>query len=145
MAGMPPQDPSWQGGQPGGQGRPYPEQSGGYQAYPPSQPGGPDYDVSAKGFVASLFDFGFNSFVTPKVIKFIYVLYMIVIGLGALSFLIFSFKVSAIFGIIALVILCPLYFIVSLAFLRIVLEFYIVVFRMAEDIRSIRNRGGGFG
>ncbi|MFC9534342.1 zinc-ribbon domain-containing protein [Streptomyces sp. NPDC056975] len=34
-----------------------------------------------KGFFADLFDFGFTGFVTPKVVKFVYVVSMIVIAL----------------------------------------------------------------
>src|SRR5438270_11238204 len=33
--------------------------------------------TTAKGFLGSLFDFGFTSFVTPKIIKVLYVLIMI--------------------------------------------------------------------
>ena len=97
--------------------------------------------ASAKGFVGSLFDFGFNSFVTPKVVKVVYVLIMAGLALAELGYLIFAFKTSMVFGIISLVILCPLTFFVYLALWRILLELFIVVFRIADDIRSIRERG----
>jgi ribosomal protein L37E len=97
--------------------------------------------ADAKGFVASLFDFGFNSFVTPKVVKVIYVLIMIFIGLGAIGFALSALRVNAAFGIISLFILCPLFFFVNLALWRIVLELCMVVFRIADDIRQIRMRG----
>ena len=38
-----------------------------------------------KGFLASLFDPSFSSLITTKVIKVIYILSMILIGLGALA------------------------------------------------------------
>jgi Domain of unknown function (DUF4282) len=97
--------------------------------------------AAAKGFLASLFDFGFNSFVTPKVVKVIYVLMMILLGLGALLFAITAFRVSPVFGVISLFILCPLFFLVELALWRIVLELFIVIFRIADDLRIIRVRG----
>lgn len=97
--------------------------------------------VDARGVVASLFDFGFDSFVTPKVVKVIYVLIMILIGLGALGFALTAFRVNAAFGIISLLILCPLFFFVNLALWRMVLELFIVIFRIADDIRHIRVRG----
>jgi hypothetical protein len=97
--------------------------------------------ADAKGLMASLFDFGFNSFVTPKVVKVIYVLIMIMIGLGALGFAISALRINAAFGIISLFILCPLFFFVNLALWRIVLELFMVIFRIAEDIRHIRVRG----
>jgi uncharacterized protein DUF4282 len=97
--------------------------------------------ATAKNFIAALFDFGFNSFVTPKVVKVIYVLMMILIGLGALLFAITAFRVSPAFGAISLFILCPLFFLVELALWRIVLELFIVIFRIADDLRIIRVRG----
>jgi hypothetical protein len=97
--------------------------------------------ASAKGFVGSLFDFGFTSFVTPKVVKVVYALIMAGLALAEVGYLIFAFKANAVFGIISLVILCPLSFFVYLALWRILLELFIVVFRIADDIRSIRERG----
>jgi Domain of unknown function (DUF4282) len=101
----------------------------------------PASHASAKGFVGSLFDFGFTSFVTPKVVKVVYVLIMAALALVEIGYLIFAFKTSPAFGIISLVILCPLSFFVYLALWRILLELFIVVFRIADDIRSIRERG----
>ena len=97
--------------------------------------------ADAKGFIASLFDFGFDSFVTPKLIKVIYVLIMILIALSALGFALTAFRVNSGFGIISLIILCPLFFFVNLALWRIVLELFMVVFRIAADIRHIREHG----
>jgi len=99
--------------------------------------------AGTKGFLSSLFDFGFTSFVTPTVIKVLYVLILIGTVLSALAFTITAFKASAIFGIGVLVIGDPLFIIIVLAFYRIILEFFIVIFRVSEDIRAIRERGGG--
>jgi hypothetical protein len=109
----------------------------GMPAYPPQHQEG----ASTKGFVSSLFDFGFTSFVTPKVVKVVYALVMIILGLSTLGFLIFAFRVNAAFGIIALVILCPLYFFVYLGLWRIALELIIIIFRISDDLRAIRDRG----
>ena len=98
--------------------------------------------ASTKGFVSSLFDFGFTSFVTPTVIKVLYVLILIGTVLSALAFTITAFKASPIAGIGVLVIGDPLFIIIVLAFYRIILEFFIVIFRVSEDIRAIRERGG---
>jgi Domain of unknown function (DUF4282) len=101
--------------------------------------------AGSKGFLSSLFDFGFTSFVTPTVIKVLYVLIMIGTVLSALAFTIAAFKANAIFGIGVLVIGDPLFIIIVMAFYRIILEFFVVIFRVAEDIRAIRERGGGLG
>jgi hypothetical protein len=94
-----------------------------------------------KGFMASLFDFGFNSFVTPKVVKVVYVLIMILLALGELTFAVVAFRISPASGIIALLILCPVSFFVYLALWRILLEIFMVIFRIAEDLQAIRTRG----
>jgi hypothetical protein len=101
--------------------------------------------TGSKGFLSSLFDFGFTSFVTPTVIKVLYVLIMIGTALSALAFTIAAFKASPIFGIGVLIIGDPLFIIIVMAFYRIILEFFVVIFRVAEDIRAIRERGGGLG
>ena len=101
--------------------------------------------AGSKGFLSSLFDFGFTSFVTPTVIKVLYVLIMIGTVLSALAFTIAAFKASPIFGIGVLIIGDPLFIIIVMAFYRIILEFFVVIFRVAEDIRAIRERGGGLG
>lgn len=97
--------------------------------------------ATARGFVGSLFDFGFNSFVTPKVVKVVYVLIMAGLALAEVGYLLFAFKESTIFGIISLLVLCPLSFFVYLALWRILLELFIVIFRISDDLRSIRERG----
>lgn len=101
----------------------------------------PHDSSSQPGFIASLFDFRFNSFVTPTVVRVVYVIAMIMIGLSALGFTLFAFKVSALFGIISLCILCPLYFLLYVALWRIALELIMVIFRIGDDLRSIRDRG----
>jgi hypothetical protein len=118
-----------------GQGAGYPGQ--GTTAHPsPGQEG-----VSAKGFVGSLFDFGFTSFVTPKVVKVLYVLIMVVLGLSGLGFAASAFAVNTGAGIFVLIIVAPLFFFVFLALYRIALELFVVIFRIAEDLRAIRDRG----
>jgi Domain of unknown function (DUF4282) len=128
-----------------GQGQPYGQQQGqgaGYpgQGYPAPTPGGGA--AAGKGFVSSLFDVSFTNFVTPTIIKVVYVLVMILAGLGALGIAFTGFSVNAIFGIITLVIIAPLAFFVELALWRISLEIFMVIFRIGEDIRAIRNGGG---
>jgi len=102
----------------------------------------PQQFSDTKGFVASLFDFGFTSFVTPKVVKVLYVLIMILLGLGSLASAIFAFQFGgAVAGFFVLLIVAPLVFFVYLSLWRIGLEIFVVVFRLAEDVRAIRERG----
>jgi uncharacterized membrane protein len=96
---------------------------------------------SAKGFIGSLFDFGFASFVTPKVIRVLYPLIVIVAALSALGFIATAFAASTVFGIVTLFVLAPLFFLVVVAIYRVLLEFFMVIFRISDDIRTIRERG----
>jgi hypothetical protein len=102
----------------------------------------PEQFSDAKGFAASLFDFGFTSFVTPKVVKVVYVLIMIMLGFGGVASAIIAFEFGgSIAGIFTLVIVVPLVFLVYLSLWRIALEIFVVIFRLAEDVRAIRERG----
>ena len=95
----------------------------------------------SKNFLNALFDFGFTSFVTPKVVKVLYLLIVIVVGLSALAFAVTMLATNLALGLVVLLIGAPLYFLVVTALYRITLEFFMVIFRMAEDIRALRERG----
>lgn len=99
-------------------------------------------DADTTGFLGALFDLSFTSFVTPKIIKVLYVLVMIGTVVSTLSLTIIVFKASTAFGIVALAFLDPLIILVVLAVFRIFLEFFVVIFRAAEDIRALREGGG---
>jgi len=98
--------------------------------------------ADAQGFLGALFDFSFTSFVTTKIIKVLYALIMVLVSLSALVFTISAFRSSAVYGLLVLVIGDPLFIIIVMAFWRLVLESFVVVFRIAEDIRALRERGG---
>ena len=101
----------------------------------------PGQAADARGFLAALFDFGFTSFVTPKVIKVLYVLIVIGTVLSAVTFTFTAFQASVAFGLLTLVFGAPLFILIVLAIYRIILEFFVVIFRVAEDIRALRERG----
>ncbi|HJY67681.1 MAG TPA: DUF4282 domain-containing protein, partial [Streptosporangiaceae bacterium] len=97
--------------------------------------------ADTRGFLGALFDFGFTSFVTPKVIKVLYMLIVIGTVVSALVFTIVAFKASTVFGFLMLVFGDPLFILIVLAIYRIILEFFVVTFRVAEDVRALRERG----
>ena len=101
----------------------------------------PGRAADARGFLGALFDFGFTSFVTPSVIKVLYMLIVIGTVASALVFTIIVFKASVLFGFLMLVFGDPLFVLIVLAIYRIILEFFVVTFRVAEDIRALRERG----
>ena len=97
--------------------------------------------ADARGFLGALFDLSFTSFVTTKIIKVLYALILVMVSLSALVFTISAFRSSAVSGLLVLVIGDPLFIIIVMAFWRLVLESFVVVFRIAEDVRALRERG----
>ncbi|MCA1007248.1 DUF4282 domain-containing protein [Rhodococcus hoagii] len=108
---------------------------GGYAPAPPAPPQGPP----PTSFFSALFDFNFNSYVTPKVVKVVYILMTVIFGLWLLFGIASAFSASLGFGLLALII-GPLLFIVWLALFRIVLEFYVAVIKISEDVKELKRR-----
>jgi Domain of unknown function (DUF4282) len=129
--------------QPGGYGQAQPswQQTAGQQRYPgyPAGPGGLPPQGESPSFFGALFDFGFNSFATPVVIKVLYILGLVGIGLGYVGFVITAFTQSFGYGLVVLLLgaVVALFYVI---FFRVFLEFYYAVVRMSEDIRAMRNR-----
>jgi hypothetical protein len=93
----------------------------------------------ATGTFGALFDFSFNTFATPAVIRVLYILGLVAIGLGWVVFVISAFLQGAGYGLLALVLgaVGALFYVI---FYRVLLEFYYAIVRMSEDIRAMRER-----
>ena len=150
-------------GQGQGQGQDYQGYQGyqqGYQGYgaqqgqgaptPPPQwsavagvqhvPSGRSRPQGDKGFIGSLFDFSFSSFVTPKIVKVLYVLITIWTALLALTILIIGFRTGGLAGgLFTLIIIEPIFILLTLGIYRVVLEAFMVVFRIYEETKKIRE------
>lgn len=104
---------------------------------PPQEPYGQPAPAApspgGKGFFGALFDFRFEHFITPIIVKVVYVLALAALLLGWLLFLAAGFSQSATGGLVVLL-LGPVALILYLAFIRMTLEFYLAVVRMSEDI-----------
>lgn len=104
---------------------------------PPAPPYGagsqPPSAADAKGFFGALFDVSFSTFITPMIVKFVYVLAMVGIVLVWLVLLYGFFSQSIGLGLLWLI-LGPILMLVYLAFVRMTLEFYLAITRMSEDI-----------
>ncbi len=112
----------------------YGQQGYGYPAAPPVAPA-----ATGKNFFAALFDFSFSTFVTPSIIKVLYILITVFIGLGYLLFVITSFSQSALAGL-AVLVLGAVVAIIYLALARVFLEFYMAVFRLSDDVQEMKNQ-----
>jgi len=95
-----------------------------------------------KGFVGMIFDASFSEFVTTRVIKVLLYLAMVVNALWTIGIIVMGFKSGVGAGIIALII-SPLIYIILMLVARIYLELLIVIFRIADELKSIRIKLGG--
>ena len=112
-------------------GTPPPNDPYGQPAAPP--PGGPGRPPEGKGFFAALFDFSFEYFVTPMIVKVVYILAIVALGTAWLVFLAASFSQGAGAGLVVLL-LGPIGILLYLCLIRMTLEFYLAVTRMSQDI-----------
>ncbi|HEX6151185.1 DUF4282 domain-containing protein [Nocardioides sp.] len=112
-----------------------------YGAPPPSDPYGqpaappPGDQSSAKGFLGALFDFTFEHFVTPMIVKVVYILAIIALGLGFFLFLAAGFAAGARTGLVVLLV-GPVAVLLYLCLIRMTLEFYLAIARMSQDIHQ---------
>jgi hypothetical protein len=95
----------------------------------------PDPAREGAGFFAALFDFSFTNFVTPILVRFVYLLATVALVASWLIFVFAGFANSVGTGLAALI-LGPVFVIIYLAVIRMTLEFYLSVVRMSEDIHK---------
>jgi len=89
---------------------------------------------SGKGFLGALFDFSFSTFVTPMIIRVVYIIGLVAIALGTIFFALSGFfGDSPALGIVTLIV-SPLVGLLYLCFFRMTCEFYVAITRMSEDI-----------
>ena len=99
--------------------------------------------MAKKGFIGSLFDFSFTSYVTTTIIKIIYGLALLGVVLGTLGYgiagLIMLFNDAAIQGIVVIIIGCPLFLVLGTIAARVYCELLVVVFAVAESLVQIEQ------
>ena len=136
-----PQHPGqgWSGGQqqyPGYGQQQQPAPGWGTQQQPPAGMPTQLPPADRSGF-ASLFDFSFTSFATPSLIRLLYIVGTVLIGLYYVGIVIVMFSNSALIGLVALI-FGAVVALFMMALLRVSLEFYFAVVRMSEDIHNRR-------
>jgi hypothetical protein len=95
-----------------------------------------------KGLVSSLFDFSFTSMVTPKIIKALYILFTIWTVLAAIGILAFFINFGGLQGALAaIIIIDPIFVLLSLGLYRVILEAFMVVFQIHGELKTIREQG----
>ncbi len=88
------------------------------------------------GFLGALFDFSFNRFVTPMLVKLVYVLATIYAVFVYLVVVVVGFASGGFWTGLTALILGPIGAIIWLAVVRIGLEFGISVVRMSQDVHE---------
>lgn len=87
----------------------------------------------AGSFFKTLFDLSFRTFVTPRIVSMVYVIGIAFGVLAALTAIIGAFVQSVGQGLFVLVIVAPIGFLLFAVYLRVVLEVFIAVIRVAEN------------
>jgi hypothetical protein len=98
-----------------------------------------------RGFFASLFDVSFRSLITPRIIKVIYILAMVLIGIMTLIGVIAALVTLAdepAAGIVFLI-LVPIFALLYLVYARVALEVVIALFHIMQNSSELVRLGGG--
>ncbi len=93
----------------------------------------------AKGMWEGLLDFSFRVYATPRMLKFLYALHLLVGLVAGVAWVVLSFQQAPVQGLLALLGALVGYFFWIL-YCRVVLEVLAAVFRMADAIAPDRGR-----
>jgi hypothetical protein len=92
-----------------------------------------------KGFWGSLFDFSFENFVFPKIIRVLYTIAVVFVCIGYLVGVVYAFQIGSMEGIGAIV-LGSLIMILCLIMIRVWMEVAIVLFRIYDNTNVIAGK-----
>lgn len=95
-----------------------------------------------KNFVQTLFDFSFDSLITPRIISVIYGVAMFFTGIGTLIFVWNALEENFLMGIGSLI-LAPIVFFLGLVLARIYCELVIALFKVAENTSHLKQEKDG--
>ena len=105
----------------------------------------PDYTAStesprkqeASSFLKALLDTSFSTFIVPRLIRFLYMFFMVVGALVALGVIVTAFGVHSALGVLALL-LSPVVFLLVLIQARVTLELIAIVFRIEQNTAHLQ-------
>jgi hypothetical protein len=92
----------------------------------------------AKGMWEGLMDFSFRVYATPRMLKFLYAMHLLVGLIAAVAWVVLAFQQAPVQGLLALLGALVGYFFWIL-YCRVVLEVLAAVFRMADAIAPDRG------
>lgn len=91
------------------------------------------------GLAQMLTDLSFREFVTPKIIRTVYLVSLVAAGLASITWMFSGFSGGVIHGLFTFV-TGPVAFFVYLLTARVGLEFVLAVFRIAENTETLRDK-----
>jgi uncharacterized integral membrane protein len=96
-----------------------------------------------RGTIGDIFDVGFHKFITPLIVKIIYVVYLILAGLtlALVCFAVIQSNSAPLEYVAMGTLLCLIIIFFGLLLVRLVLESTMVLFRMEEHLGEIRDHG----
>jgi type IV secretory pathway VirB3-like protein len=92
-----------------------------------------------KGLFASLFDFNISELITPKIIRVLYIIGVVMISIVSVVVFIIGLAQGGV-GILMALIGAPLMFILYIIFLRVNMELLIVLFNIHRELKDIRQK-----
>ncbi len=101
-------------------------------------------DMSSRGksFFLSLFDVSMKEMITPKIIRVLFAIGLVAIGIGMLGAIFSSFFAISATGVgtaILTLIFAPLGALVAVIFLRVYLELIILLFNIYDQLKDIKE------
>ena len=87
-------------------------------------------------FFKALFDFNFSSFITMKLVKPLYIVFVVLTGLGSLFMLLTMLRFGGM-GVIMALIFVPLYFLFLVVSVRIWMEALVLLFDINDRVESL--------
>lgn len=97
----------------------------------------PVIPTSRNNFFSALFDFSFSRLVTTPVVKWLYMLWIFVVGVSLVASIVSAIMAGSITGVLITVIGGTIVALLSIIYGRIVLELILAVFRILETNREI--------
>jgi hypothetical protein len=92
--------------------------------------------TEGKGILENIFDFSFSEFVTPKIIKILFVLGIVIAAAMTVMLIVTTFMQSVVAGLIVLI-LSPIVFGLYVLAARIWCELIVVAFSIADNTRRM--------
>ena len=94
---------------------------------------------SQPSFFGSLFDFSFSRFVTVGVVKFLYVIAVMLLVGATFVFLVYRPEAMSGAETLSYLVLGPIFALIYLLTVRLTLETVVVVFRIGETATEVRD------